>query len=61
MNEDHTRELCPEIRIGSLRVGCCPCCPLGLIKIELGVIIVLLSVFLISYCKDNYDGHCKKD
>lgn len=49
MSEDHMGESCSEIRIGSLRVGCCSCCPLGSIKLELAIIIVLFSVFLLSY------------
>lgn len=59
MSEDNTGKLCSGIRIGSLSVECCPCYPLGFIKIELAIIIVLLSGFLFRYCKENNHDHCK--
>jgi len=31
----------------------CCCCPLGLIEAQLAIIIVLLSVFLVSFCVDD--------
>jgi|GEM_PF-6514750 len=53
MSDDHIGKVCSEIRIGSLRVGCSPLCPLGFIKVELGIIILLLSAFLFSSCRNN--------
>lgn len=40
---------------------CCSCCPHGLVETELAIIIVLLSAFLLCYCLDNDDDHCKKE